>query len=47
MQMRTVLNPMSKLEWFYENYSAEFVAKVKSQLLQTVSPLNIFKPLVN
>jgi hypothetical protein len=42
MQMRTVLNPVSKLEWFIENYSAEFAAQVKRQLLQAVSTFNIF-----
>jgi hypothetical protein len=35
----SVLNPMSKLEWFSDVYSTEFAAQVKSQLLQAVSTL--------
>jgi hypothetical protein len=45
--MRTVLNPVSKLEWFIDNYADGFAAEVKRQLLQAVSTLDIFKPFFN
>ena len=41
MQMRIVLNPMAKLEWFTNNHSVEFAAHVKATLLETVSTLRI------
>lgn len=45
--MRAVLNPVSKLEWFFDHHSTDFAAQVKIQLLQAVSCLDIFKPLLN
>lgn len=39
MQMQIVLNPASKMEWFTDTYSADFVANVKTKLLEAVSTL--------
>jgi hypothetical protein len=35
-----VLNPYAKLEWFHDNYSAEFAADVKSKLFEAVCALS-------
>ena len=35
----TVLNPYTKLEWFYENHSADFAAQVKIKLFEAVCVL--------
>ena len=38
MQMRIVLNPMAKLEWFTNNHSVEFAAHVTTRE-ETIEPL--------
>jgi hypothetical protein len=40
MQMRAVLNPVTKLQWFIDNCEEEVVTRVKRELFGAVS-LNI------